>query len=787
MARKKEVTPQGDAWAQDVACAYRLFLARSAEAGAEALFAGMSLTDVARAALASPEFAARVAEPLRAGGFVAVEDAVREAAPALAVWAADALPLKAPGRVRAAQGWHGLIGVVLGDAGFAAAMGPAGGVADGGLEALAAAAQGRARDQLRVDLVGGIETCEERGLSGWAVNRVAPEEVLTLEAYADGRFVGAGTTGHARPDVAALHGTGSSGFFIGFEIGEGLDAVEIAVREAATGAPLGTVTLERDPRARLDALGEIGAELAAVKAALARIEAALPNVRAAASFSLASWAAYWDYFYRLAAGQVVAGGDPASPLFTVIIAADGDVGALKRALASVREQDFAGWELIVVAPEEAAGEDFRDALAQAGARAAATREKAAAAARGAWLVFVNGGVIAPDALSTIARATDGAALIYADGDAIGEDGRHLAPRLRSGFDAELLAQTPYFGDLTAISAAAFARAGGLAAGEEHDLWLRLAEAGERIVHLPRVLHHRLEPAPASPVRAPVAPDLAGVTARVIIPTRDRFDLLEKCLASLERSRAANQTRLEIVVVDNASDPATAPAALAALAALYPFELKRHAGPFNWSAINNAAAAGFAGEALVFLNNDTVVITPGWCDALVGAAMRADVGAAGARLLYADGTIQHGGMVIGERGLPVHEGVGTAGADGGYLGRLGLARNVVAVTGACLATRRAVFEDLGGFDAEAFAVTCNDADYCFRARVAGLKVLYEPAATLYHLESRSRGAAGLEDQARSAREEAAFLARWDEAADPFYNPHFERAAAPFTRLAPPPAV
>jgi GT2 family glycosyltransferase len=200
-------------------------------------------------------------------------------------------------------------------------------------------------------------------------------------------------------------------------------------------------------------------------------------------------------------------------------------------------------------------------------------------------------------------------------------------------------------------------------------------------------------------------------------------------------------------------------------------------------LNNFAAEQAQGDILIFLNNDTLVLSGGWCTELVSQASRQDVGAVGARLLYEDGTIQHAGVVIGlERGLAGHEGTGEAVLDGGYLGRSRLQRGVSAVTGACLATRRVVFERVQGFDEVHFPVTFNDVDYCLKVREAKLKVMYTPFATMYHYESKSRGIATTgEAKQRQYREEMNFQMRYKDRTDPFYNPHFSRYSKPFTML------
>jgi GT2 family glycosyltransferase len=186
-----------------------------------------------------------------------------------------------------------------------------------------------------------------------------------------------------------------------------------------------------------------------------------------------------------------------------------------------------------------------------------------------------------------------------------------------------------------------------------------------------------------------------------------------------------------------------------------------------------------------------VLARDWCVELVTNAIREDVGAVGARLLYVDGTIQHSGVVLGVEGVAGHEAVGETPEHGGYFGRSHVLRSAAAVTGACLATRHALFEKLdGGFDEMNLKVAFNDVDYCMRVRKAGYRIVYNPFAVLYHLESKSRGRDWSEVQQARHRQEAAFFrTRWsaNEMTDPYYNLHFERFARPFERLKPPPLI
>ncbi len=235
------------------------------------------------------------------------------------------------------------------------------------------------------------------------------------------------------------------------------------------------------------------------------------------------------------------------------------------------------------------------------------------------------------------------------------------------------------------------------------------------------------------------------------------------------SATAGDLPFELVLVDNGStDPQTL-TLVDRIARRDDVTVLRDDRPFNWPALNNAAVLHSTGEVMVFLNNDIEATTPGWLDRLAAQALRPEVGAVGARLLYPDGRLQHAGMVIGLGGAAGHVLAGLEGDRPGYLGLAVLTRECTAVTGACLATRRDVFDRLGGFDEE-LGLDFNDVDYCLRARQTGLRVLYEPGAELVHYESPSRGTSG------SAADIRRFVERWEDeilAGDPYLNRNLTR--------------
>ena len=469
---------------------------------------------------------------------------------------------------------------------------------------------------------------------------------------------------------------------------------------------------------------------------------------------------------------------------------------------------------------------------------------AMAEASGDHLVLLDGGdSLAPDALFALALALgggDGRALAYGDEDSFeaGVEGAPLrsAPRLRGTFDPDLLLQDgeAAVGRTFAVRRRELQRAlaagGSLAPERRGDLLLRLLEeAGAAgVVHAPGVLVHvrrggpaaqaaqaggerrpadvaahlartgraRAEPlddilgSPSAGVLRIVHPLPASASAAVVIPTRDRLDLLAPCLESLERSRGANRTTMQVTVVDNGSVESATLAYLADAERAGRLRLVRSDAPFNFAALNNLGVEGASGDLVVMLNNDMEVLTPGWLDALARHAYRPEVGAVGARLVYEDLTLQHAGVVTGGiHELTAHEGVGVPGSDGGYLARHARTRRVSAVTGACLATRRELWDRLGGLDAARFAVDGNDVDYGLRVQELGLSVIYTPDATLIHHESKSRGfnARSTASRERGEAETERMRTRWGERLrrDPYYPAAFDRAAKPFARLGPPP--
>jgi len=497
----------------------------------------------------------------------------------------------------------------------------------------------------------------------------------------------------------------------------------------------------------------------------------------------------------------------------VLVVDDPDPVPFAATLRSVAAQTYPRWRLVLVTgsplPDDAA---VREAMAAVGPRRcvlveargpnaeADATDLGVRATRSPYVLLLGQhDGLAPDALALLVQRLAGGGTAYADEDRIDVAGRLSQPALKPDWSPELLLHTPYVGRPLLVRRRALEQAGGvrpLPGGDwEHDLLLRLGEAGP-MTHVAEVLYHRrVEPAVGRSVRAGPRAVTEALNRRreradvdygplpgtwrlrrtlasapsvsVVIPFREGTGYLRACVDSLLATSAG--VDLDVVLVDNGSvEPETA--SLVERLTEHPaVTVTVDPRPFNWAALNNAAVARARGDLLLFLNNDIEALRAGWLEALAAQALRPEVGVVGARLLYPDGRVQHAGVVLGLGGAAGHVLAGLPGDRPGYLGMAVLTRDVSAVTGACLMTRRDVFSELGGFD-EALGLDLNDVDYCLRAREADYGVIYEPGAELLHYESPSRGTSGSVENIRR------FVDRWESAitaGDPSLNSRLTR--------------
>ena len=276
---------------------------------------------------------------------------------------------------------------------------------------------------------------------------------------------------------------------------------------------------------------------------------------------------------------------------------------------------------------------------------------------------------------------------------------------------------------------------------------------------------------------------------IVIPTRDRKDLLEACINSLHR--ATSYRNKEVIILDNDSVEPQTKAYFASLAQRPDVRIVPAPGPFNYSRLVNLGASHARGEFLMTLNNDIEAFEPDWLHELVCQASRPGVGLVGCLLLYPDRSVQHAGVIVGLSGVAGHMYADAAPDDPGYAGRIYVTQDLSAVTGACQVMRRALFQRLGGLDERHLAVAYNDIDFCLRVREAGLRVIYTPHARLLHHHSASRGSDIRVDRLASFTWEREYMrTRWAHVIfdDPFFNPNLSLsgkrgrlATAPRTRI------
>jgi O-antigen biosynthesis protein len=525
---------------------------------------------------------------------------------------------------------------------------------------------------------------------------------------------------------------------------------------------------------------------------------------------------------------------PRHPLISVILPVyNPNLKMLETAIDSIRNQIYERWELCIAddASTDPAVRPFLEKIAAADLRIKVTfRERnghisacsnsALALATGEWCALLDhDDAFAEHALALVALEIERhpeAGLIYSDEDKIDENGVRSNPFFKPDWNPELFLGQNYINHLGCYRADLLRDIGGFREGfegsQDYDLALRCVDRlrPEQVRHIPRILYHwrmvggslaaipDAKPYAKEAARRAIAdhckrigmpgevgpcpenaeshrvihalPEPAPL-ASIIIPTRDRVGLLSRCVESIQAR--TDYRPFEILIVDNGSVEEETFAFFREIERDQSIRVIPDSGPFNYSRLNNRASAQARGDILVFLNNDTEIDDAGWLREMVSHAARPENGAVGARLWYPDGTLQHGGVVLGLGGVAGHAFPHIPRGHPGYFNRAMLQQNCSAVTGACLAVRKTVFEELGGFDEENLGVSFNDIDFCLRATERGYRVVWTPYANLIHHESASRG------HQRTTGEQAEFQRAVDYMQetwgtrlmhDPFYNPN-----------------
>lgn len=507
------------------------------------------------------------------------------------------------------------------------------------------------------------------------------------------------------------------------------------------------------------------------------------------------------------------------------------VAMLKAALESVVAQTYDNWELCV-ADGASTSPELRELLQVWAHKDERIKLKflaenqgisgnsndALALARGEWIALLDhDDELAPHALFEYVKLLNEDSTIdvfYSDEDKLDEQGARCEPFFKPDWSPEYFRSVMYVGHLLCFRRSLLEAAGGFEARydgvQDFELMLRLSERTAHIKHVPKLLYHwrklpgsiaqdgqakanisELQRAAVNahlarlglPAQAELAsphhrlrmvPELQAQAAKVsiIIPTKDAPDFLERCLGSIyEHSSYPN---FEVVLVDNdTTDPR-------ALALMEKFPVKRVPSPgkFNFSRANNLGVQHASGEYLLFLNNDTEVITPDWLEQMVYYSAQPDVGGVGALLLFSDRTVQHAGIILGPRGTADHVMRGFSLDNEGYAGSLLCAHEVTGVTAACLMMKRGDFELAGGFS-EHYQTHYQDVDLCLKMRAAGKRIIFTPRAQLLHHESKTRKAY------YDWVDRILLLDSWQdefERGDPYYNQNFDPAKTDYSRCA-----
>jgi len=483
---------------------------------------------------------------------------------------------------------------------------------------------------------------------------------------------------------------------------------------------------------------------------------------------------------------------PTRPRFSLLMPVWDDAAA-----QSVCEQLYPNWRLLTPSPPQPVT-DARIQPIPVPTDCTCVENALLARADGDFVaVLAPGDILSPSALFHLARVanvqTD---LIYGDEDRL-IGGIRCAPSFRAAYCPELLYNPAGLGHFVAWRRGTELfrpLAGSLAV---YDMVLKVAERPGSLgrtpfSHTPHILIHRTVPliydtavwgellnahlarigdsargVRESETRMRVSRPLPAPVPKVsvIIPTRNRADLLARCVADI--TTRTDYPNLEVLVIDNDSTEADAVQLLDQLTQTRGIRVLRVPGPFNFSAMNNLGAEEASGKILALLNNDVAVRHSGWLSEMVGHALCPEIGAVGAKLLYEDGTIQHAGVVTGIGDVAGHLYRGAAETPMLQM------RSVAAVTAACLVLRREVFLSVGGFDAAELPVSYNDVDLCLKLRARGLRVVFTPYAVLDHFESLSRGDDLRPEHLARARQEAVTMQRrWGAALtnDPYYSPN-----------------
>jgi GT2 family glycosyltransferase len=521
-----------------------------------------------------------------------------------------------------------------------------------------------------------------------------------------------------------------------------------------------------------------------------------------------------------------------TPLISVIMPVyETPEWALREAIDSIRHQLYPYWELCI-ADDASTAPHIADLLREAAANdsrikwmrrpqnghISAASNSALSLATGEFVALMDHDDLLPEhALYEVAVALNkdpALDIIYSDEDQVDRKGRRFFPYFKTDWNIDLLLGHNMISHLGVYRRTLLERLGGFREGfegsQDYDVALRCADATVpgRICHIAAVLYHwrrdfgeasfseerqdqcssaalraisdhldrrheigEVEPHPVLPQWARVkriVPDPAPLVS-LIVPTRDRPDLLGRCVDGL--LNRTDYPEIEVLIVDHESKSPQTLELFSKLQLNTRVRVIPYTGPFNYSAINNMAVGKANGSIIGLINDDIEVINQEWLSEMVSLSVMKDVGAVGAKLIYPNGRVQHAGIVLGVSGIANHFNYGMRRSNTGYFGRNVLASSVSAVTGACLVVRKSGFEEIGGLNETDLPVAFNDVDFCLRLKKNGYRNVWTPHAELYHHESATRGADQTpENLERFQREIDYMRANWGDEIDrdAFYN-------------------
>ncbi|WP_160118399.1 glycosyltransferase family 2 protein [Bacillus sp. V59.32b] len=523
----------------------------------------------------------------------------------------------------------------------------------------------------------------------------------------------------------------------------------------------------------------------------------------------------------------------ARPLFSIITVVQKEsIEEVKRSLQSVLKQLYTDFEVILVISSKnsminAIKEFIKDSRLKIHTvrkeNSAELKNAALEEAAGDYMALLEpGDILSEHALfenAAIINKHRDAALIYSDEDQINNEGKRHSPFFKPGWSPDTFLAQRYSLNLCVYKTAAVRKINGFHKQykgiENSELALRLSEVSDKIYHIPKILYHKREasfskklkqklliPQSIKAVEEALTRRQETATVKkiqkssqtflvhyqtktnpmisIIIPTRDKADLLDTCLQSIfDQTTYSN---FEIIVVDNGSVEEETFAVFEKWKASQgkKMSIVKMDIPYNWSTINNQAVKQAKGELILLLNNDIEILSPDWLQEMAGQAMRRDIGAVGVKLLYPDKTIQHAGVIMGIHGVSDHCYKGKPHDFSGYFNRLLAVSNFSAVTGACLMVKKSLYEAIGGMD-ENLAIEFNDVDFCLRLLDKGYFNVLLPQVVLLHHESKSRGQSNDAKRRSISQKEAAILkGRWRNIIeeDPFYNRNLDLSSGNF---------